>query len=283
MTTPTKPDLSILAELLGQIDSLWRPPRGPRLELPARAVVDEMQRAFIGVGLPVHIPPGDDAERKQIERRFAKLEGEGLIRIQRRRNRVGVRLVDSVDWDIRARVGFTFAECLAAMLRLAECEAEGLFLPFASGRWVPEGILANVPWNWNTEEQQGRIIDTQDRLAGALCRRWVVANSCFYCRAWYTLTPAGRNVLENPPDLSGCECRYDSELNDRYGEGYDTMNQIVETAKPRHPGHIGLIPLPASAWEHNEKLFAEFDRLEKEAAATSAGGNGCSHGNGKPI
>jgi len=265
-------DLPILADLLGQIDCLHMPPRGNRLEMPARAVVDELQMDFARLGLPVHVS-GTVSERKIGERLYRRLENRGLVKVYRRQNRVGVRLVDEVEWSVRSGFGFGLIDCLEAMVRLMRAEVEGLFLPFDGIPWMPEGVVAGVPWNWNTSEQEGRIIDLQDQLAGALCRRWAIVNSGTNSRAWYALTTVGRYVLENPPKIKR-ERRYSCELNDVYEAGVETMNRRIATGKLQHVNHLGVIPLPATAWCKNEKLFSEFRRLEQEAVSATVAGNG---------
>ena len=237
---------------LAKIDSLHRPPRGSRLDLPARAAVSELQADFHRLGLPIHTT-GTAAERKTAERQWRRLECRGFVTIHRRQNRVGVRLVDEAEWSVRPAVGFSLSECLSAMCRLAAAEAEGFYLG-SGGLWIPECLIAGVPWNWQ-EGHIGRIIDLQDTLAGGLCRGWVVSNSGTNSRAWYALTTLGREVLANPPKATR-ERRYSSQLNDVYESGVDAMNHRIATHKLQHENHIGQIPLPATFWTPNAKLEA---------------------------
>jgi hypothetical protein len=117
-------------------------------------------------------------------------------------------------------------------------------------RWVPETALAGVAWS-DTADRAAReqIMAVENMALPALARGLVVANSDCRGRVYYSISPAGWSVLDNPhdypPDPAPAPAA-DPEASAVYNERIVSAVHDLDTRAPERPGEIGYVPLPVS-------------------------------------
>jgi len=259
----------ILIDVLARVNCIFTPIRYRvrRLEI----AIQELQHDYGGNGVPYRAG-GDVARRKARERSLNELARAGLVTLLGDARRSRVKLSDECDSKLRATAGLSgLTETLCLMAGVVEATVKGWAYGGPSGVFVPECYLTGM--NWRDPEVRPqvkkRIFILEEFSLYGQVRGWL---SSFYdtkCQWFYSVTPAGHQVLEHLPELRS-DGSYNSEAANYYDDGFPEAETWLSTVRPSLENQA-VIPFPAGlgSQAYNERLAGDhplvelFQRIEK--------------------
>jgi hypothetical protein len=232
------PALSDLIDILARADALWTPWRRWDSRLAVTAVY-ERRHEYQRSGVPL-VGGGTGAERVAAWRDRHDLAG--LAELRSNRGRVYAKLVDAVDWQLRAACGlFGYGPMLTAIQRILDVEATG----HVTGSGIAEIALLGMD-GWSTENT-APLFGLEEALLPALTRGYVTSHSDTLAHVGYYLTDSGRQFLQRPGDEPANLPAYDPEAAECYTVRYCEKIESMKTATPE--GRDLVIPLGAGDWD----------------------------------
>ena len=247
----TKPEISILIDVLARTDALFGIPRtyNPSSCLPPHcwAAVAERRAAFVAEGIHV-VTSGNAQSRKEAERLFGELQTRGLLVVfSKSGRRIGVRLTVGGDniarhfacqpllhesWPWLAEIAGLVAAGVSWHQSVRETDIAGC----EYGDAEISGILSNLEMSLLPLAAAGLVRDNCDRRG----------------RVWYALTSAGESAATQPapetPELP--------PYSDKFWSKHSTLEKryLAErlTWEPSRPNSI-FIPMscgigPTKTW-----------------------------------
>jgi hypothetical protein len=201
------PELALMARILAWQTEvfapvrLWNTNQGQNLW--------QRRRTFAAEGMQWHAG-GNEAERKQAQRTLDELVDQGAVIATKKRGRtVGVKLSEQAQLFMR---GICAVHAIDVSIRLMQIMRDdiaagfGLEDPHEDGVLIPESNLTPNPddpakcwWYGDTPRTIKPLLTTQQQLNYALCNDWVRCPSDGLGCVYYTFTPLGLQILENPP------------------------------------------------------------------------------------
>jgi hypothetical protein len=220
MEKPTAEQLRILVQVLAATDALFIPLRGPDWEtrvMPANVTIGRREFQEAGVAwLSLAI---SENERKQAQRDMEACAKRGWIRpIRSKVKTTSVRLTDEGEELARDGIVPTLADSFEALAELATHSKRGS--EKSNEKWVPE-IEMNNGRGWEGEFAR-ELLWVEQRLLPCLTRGLVAANYDGYGHAYYAVTAAGWEALdeqvldEQDLDDVATDAEFDGERADHY-------------------------------------------------------------------
>ena len=245
-----EPEADPLIALLAQTDVLFEPLRGDWNAAHAAEVCRHRDR-YQKWGFRLEKVGGNEADRKQHERRLDRLEQTGLVLfIRHNGRRTHWRLTDPTDWKLRSLATWTdWPEMMTMMLAIREQQDAG----YSNAGCVPEWSLAcgTLRRDKLSEKNKSRIT-LEELAAPALCRGLMTSWSDCYGAVGYRLTDEGRSYLDAdpaPPDLQTVQ--YDPQANDLYLEHLHMAREARKTLGGEK-SHCA-VPLSAGDWPEDSE------------------------------
>jgi hypothetical protein len=237
----------ILFAVLAATDAVFVPDRDPTAH-SRHVVIYERRRDFPHFGIPwasEKVLPGlDDAGRKQVQRSLEHLAAIGMVEtIQPKAVKtLGVRLTDAGDAHVRALAGLpSLVDAMPVVRRIHDLLSDDIACQFLGRVWIPETALASVRWGDN--DQRHKLVEFEELSLPALVRGYAVSNCTVQGHCWYTITPAGLDVIKSPPTahelpIASIEARRE------YYSRIHLEIRALSAAKPDNEREIGEIPMP---------------------------------------
>ncbi|MBN2294905.1 MAG: hypothetical protein JXM70_20930 [Pirellulales bacterium] len=233
----------ILVGVLAATDALVRPMRKPDWRSDTPGLLYERRTAYHADGVPWRVSGGGGV-RTAGARELSRLADDGLLILCGKIKRTGVRLTETGEHRARAMCGLPSLrdshEYLGTIRSMEVSDGD-------VGPWASELWLAELDNYTNDQNQENALGGVQDCTAPSLIRGWVETGSDLHGRAYYRVTPAGRQAMAEPaPELP------EGLPGEREGAFLHYLQVVVQFRRklrelsPKNPSEIGYVPLSAS-------------------------------------
>jgi len=221
-----------VAELLGRLDYVfwpWRDMRQPQ-------VLWELRQGWLhGRGLPTRSHGSNEAQRKETEGVFRKLEKSHLVTVTARAGRrTHVRLTP---------MGETFARIICATgfvaLHWDDFQAFADLIDSTNEVTLPESYVAGLePWE-GTPEQVDALSRQTFRFLPFATAGLLGFSGDAYGRQWIALTTKGRKAIEaGRPDEPAEDWELIEEASTVYEAAFEAEGLALASAKPERPSNL---------------------------------------------
>lgn len=238
---PLTPEKIIMADLLGTVDVVFSPMRGPFVQRRAQ-VRYERRVAWRTGGLPLRTSGANTEKRKLFEVAVRQLESAGLLQVARgdAGRRTHARLTDHGEMVARvlAATGNVYDDwpLFEHLARLSDA---------VGGDMVAEHVVCGISKWKGTPTENHRLALLELQILPFIVADLVNSSGDIYGRFWYSITAAGRLAMEaGRPAAPPADLKLDEPFADRYDRTRKAAERELEDAEPE-VGSSVIIPVSA--------------------------------------